>query len=1598
MSRAQLAPSLPPITGLYDPRFEHDACGVGFVAQINGQPSHRVLALGLESVANVTHRGAVGADAKTGDGAGVLTQLPRRFFARELERLGVGGVDAADIAVAMIFFPADALVKGRCAGIVERTCTRHGLRPLAWRDVPVDASVLGGKARATQPHIQQLILGRPPGRDDADFERLLFLARKEIERRVANEGIGSFYIPSMSRHTIVYKGLFVAPQLAGFFHDLADPAYETALCVFHQRYSTNTFPTWFLAQPFRMLAHNGEINTEWGNRNWMAAREPELASPAWGSDVEWLKPICVSGSSDSAALDNALEAIERSGRDVLHAMMMLVPEAWEHMPDMDPARRAFYEYNACLSEPWDGPAALAFSDGRVVGAALDRNGLRPARYKVTRDGLVVMASEVGVAKIDDAEVVAKGRLGPGEMIAVDTAGQRLLHDAEIKREIAASRPYGEWLERRLVRLETRLGEGAGGASPGSPQANSPQANPQENGHHPAGTGSTKPSPVGPVASVDVAIVSHDSSASMNGVPVPADGTAVSPDGGPALSNGQASEALARDRLPQLWRAFGWTQEDLRDVVTPMAAEGQDQKWSMGDDAPIAVLSSMPRPLYTYFRQRFAQVTNPPIDPLLEGLVMSLNTYLGRRRNLFEATEDHAALVHVPSPVLLDDELGALLRPEFNAAVLPALFDPAAGEAGLHTALDDLCRRASDAADAGHPLLLLTDQGIGEGLAPIPALLAIGAVHHHLIREGKRMRADLIVQTGEAWDIHHLACLLGYGAGAIHPYLALASSRSLAGQRGFENTSEAELEGRYRTAANKGLLRIMSKMGISAVSSYRGAQIFEAVGVSQGLIDRCFTGTPSRIGGIGLAEVAADAVRRYREAFEPQAPLGARLPDLGFVRYKKDGEFHGYNRLTVVGMQKASRSGAYADYAAYRDLVAGGPPRALRDMLDLVPLGPAVSLDEVEPVEGIIRRFSTQAMSLGALSPEAHATLAVAMNRIGARSNTGEGGEDPAWWQPFAEGPFAGEFANSKIKQVASARFGVTPEYLQHAEELEIKMAQGSKPGEGGQLPAHKVTALIARLRHAMPGIPLISPPPHHDIYSIEDLAQLIYDLKAANPRAKVGVKLVAESGVGTIAAGVAKAYADYVLISGHDGGTGASPLSSIKNAGCPWEIGLAETQQVLVMNDLRGRIRVRADGGLKTGRDVLAAALLGAEEFGFGTAAIIAIGCDMARQCHLNTCPTGIATQREDLRAKFTGTPEMVIHFFAHVAQDVREILASLGARTLDEVIGRSDRLRQRVVEGQPKSRLLDLSAVLAQVDPEGRRPRRSMQPRNDRAGDAPLDDTIIAQAQPALERGEPVSLTFPIRNSQRTVGARLSGEIARRYRDTGLPAGTVSLRFHGSAGQSFGAFLAPGVQLVLEGEANDYVGKGMHGGEIAITPSALATFSPHHNTIAGNTVLYGATGGSLFVAGRAGERFAVRNSGATAVVEGTGDHCCEYMTGGTVVVLGETGRNFAAGMSHGQSFVLDEGGTFPQRVNRELVSVERLEDPDAERSLRELIERHAQLTRSRRAQDILGRWPTYRSLFWVVIPHPPQVDTEPAPAAPRVARSAPAPSPSAVR
>jgi len=1476
---------------LYDPSFEQDSCGVGFVARPSASPGRDIVEMALQAVANLTHRGAVDADAKTGDGAGILVQLPRRFLLREARKLGLRLTNSDALGVGMVFLPNETRLAQRARRILEAAAQRRGLRLLGWRQVPLDRSALGDKALATCPNVTQLLLAPTSDLQGDAFERVLYLVRKEAENALRAEGIDGCYIASLSHRTLAYKGLLVAKQLRSFYPDLQDPDFESALALFHQRYSTNTFPTWPLAQPFRLLAHNGEINTLQGNINWARAREAELSSPVWGEDVEALKPVIAPGGSDSAMLDNVLESLVLSGRDVLHAMLMLVPEAWEHTPDLDPAWRDFYQYHACLMEPWDGPAAIAFSDGVAAGATLDRNGLRPLRYKIADDGLVVAASEVGVVDIPDSRVVEKGRLAPGEMLVVDTARGRILKKPDVMAEVVGRRPHGQWLRRNLRRLS--------------------------------------PAPT-----------------SQHG------------------ANGRRHDLQPED-LPRLQAAFACTNEDVKMIIKTMATQSHDLVWSMGDDTPLAILSQTQRPLPFYFKQRFAQVTNPPIDPLREEMVMSLDCYLGPRRSVLEETEEHARVIHLESPLLTQIQMQALRQMDnrgFRCREVSCLFPASAGPSGLRPALDEVCAAARRAVDEGCAILILSDRGVDEEHAAIPMLLALAAVHHHLIREGKRLKADLVVETGSAWDIHHLALLLGFGANAVYPYLALDTSRSLAGQRDTQELTPEEAERNYQTAVDRGLLKIMSKMGISALRSYRGAQIFEIVGLSQQVVDRYFSGTPARLGGIGLEEIAEDVLFWHREAFE--APK-EKLPDIGYVRFRQGGEHHGFNPEVVKALQRAVQTGDYNAYQEYSRLVHGGPPRTLRDILTFMSHRPAIDLDQVEPAEDIRRRFVSAAMSMGALSQAAHMTLATAMNRMGARSNTGEGGEDHRWYRPLDNG----DSANSRIKQVASARFGVTIEYLAMADELEIKIAQGSKPGEGGQLPGHKVTDFIARVRHAIPGIPLISPPPHHDIYSIEDLAQLIYDLKQANPRARVGVKLVAESGVGTIAAGVAKAYADYIQISGMDGGTGASPLSSIKNAGCPWELGLAETQQVLMLNGLRGRVRLRTDGGIKTGRDVVVAAMLGAEEFGFGTAAIVSLGCDMARQCHLNTCPTGIATQREDLiQKRFRGTPEMVMNYFTFVAEEVRDILAFLGYTSLDEIIGRVDLLVPRGLAAGHRGRSLTWDAILMDVDPADITPRRHVQERNDRPYPS-LDEKILPQVLAAIEGGEPTQVSSPIRNSDLTVGARISGEIALRHGLEGLPPGTIEARFQGSAGQSFGAWCANGLRLVLEGEANDYVGKGMSGGEIVVRPPADAPFPWHENVIMGNTVLYGATGGRLFAAGRAGERFAVRNSGAVAVVEGVGDHGCEYMTQGVVVVLDSTGRNFGAGMSHGCAYVLDESGAFPDRYNPELVTIQRVTEPEDESFLRSLIEEHAAATGSPRARAILESWQRYLPSFWKVVP-----------------------------
>jgi glutamate synthase (ferredoxin) len=1491
------------MNGLYDPRFEHDSCGVGFVATTAGR-SHLVIQRALEAVANLTHRGAVSADGKTGDGAGVLTQIPYQLLAPELHRLSARVTRHTDLGVGMIFLPQDFGPQARARAVVEEAIIGEGLVLFGWRKVPVAGSALGQEAARTRPQIEQVLVGRPERMGSAEFERLLYLARKTIERRWSEEGIADGYIASLSHQTIVYKGMFIAPQLPRFYPDLEDPRFETALAVFHQRYSTNTFPSWPLAQPFRFLAHNGEINTLWGNINWMRAREADLRAPCWRQRMRDLLPVIQSGGSDSAMLDNVLELLVLSGRDLLHAMMMLVPEAWENIGDMPEDVRAFYEFHAGLSEPWDGPAALAFSDGRFAAAALDRNGLRPARYTIMDDGLVIVASEVGVIDLDPARVVEKGRLGPGRMIAVDTTAGRILTNEAIKRERAWRRPYAAWVSGGRVRLEA--------------------------------------------------------TAARRDAPEPAPGS---------------GEAVARPAggLVRSLAAFGYSQEEVQRILQPMWKDGADPVWSMGDDTPLAVLSSRPRLIFTYLKQRFAQVTNPPIDSLRERLVMSLRVLLGPRPGFLEEGPEHARLIELDSPLLTNAQMSHLRDvPGFGARTLPTLFPAGEGGEGLERALVQLCDEAAYHVEEGAVLLILTDRAANAARAPIPMVLAVGAVHQALIRRGLRMRVSLVAETGEARDVHHIATLIGYGASAVNPYLVYEVIADEAVRAGAE---PADALAKYRRTIESGLLKIMSKMGISTINSYHGAQIFEAVGLDHALVEFALTGTPSRLGGIGLTEIAEDVLERHRKAFGDPAP--ATLGDPGLFRFRKEGEYHAFHPNVVRNLHRLALSGSDHDYLAYAWEVTHRPPTALRDLFEFKTRCP-VPVDEVEAAEAIVKRFVVSSMSHGSLSREAHETLAVAMNRLGAKSSSGEGGEDPRRYKPAPNG----DWANCAVKQVASGRFGVTTEYLVAAQELEIKMAQGSKPGEGGQIPGTKVSEEIAHIRRAQAGIALISPPPHHDIYSIEDLAQLIYDLKQGNPRARVSVKLVSEAGVGTVAAGVTKAYADTVHIAGCDGGTGASPLDSIKNAGVPWELGLAETQQTLVANNLRGRVRVRVDGGMKAGRDVVIAAMLGAEEFGFGSAAVVALGCVMARQCHLNSCPVGIATQRPDLRAKFPGTPERVVHFFLAIAEDVRRLLASLGFRALAEVVGRPDLLCVRGDVPVPRARRLVLDAILADPDPSGTRPRRHVLERNDRPGE-PYDDRILVEIGEDLVAGRAVDRTFPIRNVDRTVGTRIASAIARKCGDAGLPAGTITLRFVGSAGQSFGAWCVPGMRLILAGEANDYVGKGMTGGEIAIAPPEAIRESSSRHVIVGNTVLYGATGGRFFAAGRAGERFAVRNSGAVATVEGVGDHGCEYMTGGTVVVLGETGRNFGAGMTGGTAYVLDESETFERRFNPALVALHRISDPADAAQLRDLVTAHWEATGSPRARDVLADWEGWVARFWKVAPRATSVGA-PAAGAPR--------------
>ena len=1487
---------LPKAQGLYDPHNEHDACGIGFVANISGEKSHDIVVKGIEILINLTHRGACGCDPQTGDGAGVLIQIPHAFFEGECSRLGFPLPSPGEYGVGMVFLPVEPHERMSCEAILEEIARDEGLTVLGWRDTPVNANTIGRLARSTQPYIEQFFVKRAYGMDPDALERKLYILRKRAEKEVDRTNLREksfFYIPSFSCRTIVYKGLLLAPQIANFYLELSNSEVRSGLCLVHQRFSTNTFPTWHLAHPYRYICHNGEINTLRGNVNWMNARTSVLASPLFGDDIKKLEPIIAPGGSDSANLDNAVELLLLAGRSLPHVMEMLIPQAWLNDPTMPDDVKAFYEYHASLMEPWDGPAAVAFTDGRMIGAKLDRNGLRPGRFVVTNRGLVIMASEAGVLPVDPAEVRFKGRLEPGRMLLVDTEKGRIIPDEEIKRQLAARQPYTKWLKENQVTLKDLP----------DPQRMHPNDN---------------------------------------------------------------STILMRQR------AFGYTDEDLKTIMLPMAMNGEEPVGSMGTDTPLACLSDKPQLLFNYFKQMFAQVTNPAIDPIREDLVMSLYDYIGREGNILDETPQLCHTLKKRHPIVTNWNLEKLRRVSwgvFLATTLPMLFRVEGGEKRLQEAVESLCRRASLAIKSGYTLLILSDRGVDEEYAPIPTLLALSAVHNHLVRDKTRNQVALIVETGEPREVMHFALLVGYGASAINPYLAIETLEDLHAKGYFpqEYTFKKVLKN-YIKAVDKGLLKVLSKMGISTLQSYCGAQIFEAVGLNKSLVERYFTGTSSRIEGVGLEILAREALMRHKFAMQPQAESDTELEIGGNYQYRVRGENHILNPTTISKLQHAVRTSSFPTFQEYAR-IADGQSRnlyTLRGLLDLHPAGPAVPIDDVEPAAEIVKRFATGAMSFGSISKEAHETLAIAMNRIGGRSNTGEGGEDEARFKRDANG----DWRRSAIKQVASACFGVTTNYLVNADDLQIKIAQGAKPGEGGQLPGHKVDEVIARVRHSIPGVGLISPPPHHDIYSIEDLAQLIYDLKNVNPQARISVKLVAESGVGTVAAGVAKAHADVILISGYDGGTGASPISSIRHAGIPWELGLSETQQTLVMNDLRSRVRLQVDGKLQTGRDVAIAALLGAEEFGFATLPLISMGCIMMRKCHLNTCPVGVATQDPVLRKKFQGQPEHVINFLFYIAEDLRQIMAQLGFRKLDEMVGRVDCITQRHDVDHWKASSLDLSAVL--YNPHvPTRVGRHCTIKQEHGLEKSLDYQLIDHAREALERGQRVSISLPIRNTHRTVGAMLSGEIARRFGEAGLPDDTIRFQFTGSAGQSFGAFLAKGVTLILEGEANDYVGKGLSGGRLIVYPPRNSSFQPEENILVGNVVLYGATSGEVFFNGMAGERFAVRNSGATAVVETVGDHGCEYMTRGTVVVLGKTGRNFAAGMTGGIAYVLDETGEFVRvRCNRSGVDLDPVVDQQDIDLIQTLIARHAELTESPRAKWILDNWETMLPKFIKVFPH----------------------------
>jgi glutamate synthase (NADPH/NADH) large chain len=1514
--------SLPEKQGLYDPRYEHDACGVGFLVNMKNRPSHDIVRDALQILNNLEHRGACGCEKNTGDGAGILVQMPHDFLRQECAKLGIDLPDAGRYGCGLVFVPTDEHGRKICEEAFERVVREEGQSVLGWRTVPVDPSPLGATARGAMPIIQQIFIGRNGSlTDDLAFERKLYVIRRRIENLLKPPASGGgkelytrweadvsreveamhashramFYVPSLSSRTLIYKGMLNAGQLPQFFPDLNDPAFASALAMVHSRFSTNTFPTWARAHPYRYIAHNGEINTLRGNVNWMTARERMFASPLFGDDIKKILPVIDQSGSDSAMFDNALELLVLAGRSLPHAVMMMIPEPWSGDEAMSPEKKAFYEYHASLMEPWDGPASIAFTDGLRIGAVLDRNGLRPSRYYVTKDDRVIMASEVGVLDVPPEMVRHKGRLQPGRMFLVDLEQGRIIADEELKKKIATEHHYDEWLRDNLVSLEQL---------PPGPRVHEPD---------------------------------HDTV-----------------------------------RLRQ--RVFGYTSEDLKILMAPMAQDGAEAIGSMGNDAALAVLSDKPQLLYNYFKQLFAQVTNPPVDGIREEIIMAMETTIGAEYNLLQPSPRSARQIKLKTPILKNDELDKLRQLDgkgpgnFKSVTLPILYPVPEGEKGLEKAMHALCRHASQMVASGHDFLILSDRGHTRTMAPIPALLAVAGVHHHLIREGTRTKVGLVLESGEPREVHHFALLIGYGAGAINPYLAFETLDDMIGQGELTVSDHEKAVKNYVKSIGKGVMKVMSKMGISTAQSYCGAQIFEAIGLSKEVIDKYFTWTASRISGVGLDAIAADVKARYDRAF-PERPLNGHTLDVGGqYQWRKEGEYHLFNPETVHKLQYAVRSNNYKVFKEYSELVDNQAKRlcTLRGLFDLKFADRPIPLEEVESVESIMKRFKSGAMSYGSIGKEAHETLAIAMNRIGGKSNTGEGGEDPSRYVLDANG----DSRNSAIKQVASGRFGVTSEYLVNAKELQIKMAQGAKPGEGGQLPGSKVYPWIAKVRHSTPGVGLISPPPHHDIYSIEDLAELIHDLKNSNHHARISVKLVAEVGVGTVAAGVAKAHADVVLISGHDGGTGASPQTSIKHAGAPWELGLAETHQTLLLNDLRSRIVVEVDGQLKTGRDVIIGALLGAEEFGFATAPLVSLGCIMMRVCHLNTCPVGVATQDPRLRAKFAGKPEHVVNFMRFIAQEVRELMAKLGFRTINEMVGHSERLGVSKAIDHYKTRGLDLSPIFYQPPMPSSVDRYCVIPQ-DHGLEAALDNTtLLPLCQPALEERKPVSATLPIRNVNRVVGTILGSEVTRRFGAVGLPEDTIRLDFQGSAGQSFGAFIPPGLTLTLEGDANDYVGKGLSGGKIIVYPPKGSTFDPSDNVIVGNVALYGATAGETFIGGMAGERFAVRNSGVNAVVLAVGDHGCEYMTGGRVIVLGPTGRNFAAGMSGGIAYILDEAGTFPRHCNLEMVKLFRLEDEDEIEIVRDLICKHAEYTGSERSRQVLADWRNMVPLFIKVYPN----------------------------